>query len=114
MTLEDVIEVMKKAHSENKNVVRLHTGDPAIYGAIKEQMDELDKLNIDYTVVPGVSSFSAAASVIKKEFTLPSVTQTLILNKSRGKNSSTRNRGFRKTCVNWSIYGYFLIYKHDR
>src|SRR5665647_490857 len=47
MTLEDVIEVMRKAHSEDKNVVRLHTGDPAIYGAIKEQMDELDKLNID-------------------------------------------------------------------
>ncbi len=85
MTLEDVVEVMRKAHSENKNVVRLHTGDPAIYGAIKEQMDELDKLNIDYKIVPGVSSFSAAASVIKKEFTLPSVTQTLILTRVEGR-----------------------------
>jgi len=68
MTLEQVIEVMDKAEKENKMVVRLHTGDPAIYGAIKEQMDELDKLNIQYKVIPGVSSFTAAASVIKKEF----------------------------------------------
>lgn len=83
MTLDEVIDVVK----ENKNllVVRLHTGDPSIYGAIKEQMDELEKLNIDYTVVPGVSSFTAAASVIKKEFTLPSVSQTVILTRVEGR-----------------------------
>ncbi|MCY6372169.1 precorrin-4 C(11)-methyltransferase [Clostridium ganghwense] len=85
MTLEEVIEVTKKAHSENKEVVRLHTGDPAIYGAIKEQMDELEKLDISYEVVPGVSSFTAAASVIKKEFTLPNVTQTVILTRVEGR-----------------------------
>ncbi|MEG1256803.1 precorrin-4 C(11)-methyltransferase [Clostridium sp.] len=85
MTLEEVIEVMNKAEKENKMVVRLHTGDPAIYGAIKEQMDELDKLNIEYKVIPGVSSFTAAASVIKKEFTLPSVTQTVILTRVEGR-----------------------------
>lgn len=85
MTLEQVIEVMEKAEKENKMVVRLHTGDPAIYGAIKEQMDELDKLNIQYKVIPGVSSFTAAASVIKKEFTLPSVTQTVILTRVEGR-----------------------------
>lgn len=85
MTLEQVIEVMDKAEKENKMVVRLHTGDPAIYGAIKEQMDELDKLNIQYKVIPGVSSFTAAASVIKKEFTLPSVTQTVILTRVEGR-----------------------------
>jgi precorrin-4/cobalt-precorrin-4 C11-methyltransferase len=85
MTLEEVIEVMEKAEKENKMVVRLHTGDPAIYGAIKEQMDELDKLNIQYKVIPGVSSFTAAASVIKKEFTLPSVTQTVILTRVEGR-----------------------------
>jgi precorrin-4/cobalt-precorrin-4 C11-methyltransferase len=85
MTLEEVIEVMRKAHGENKDVVRLHTGDPAIYGAIKEQMDELDKFDINYAVVPGVSSFSAAASVIRKEFTLPSVTQTVILTRVEGR-----------------------------
>lgn len=85
MTLEQVIEVMERAEKENKMVVRLHTGDPAIYGAIKEQMDELDKLNIGYKVIPGVSSFTAAASVIKKEFTLPSVTQTVILTRVEGR-----------------------------
>lgn len=85
MTLEQVIEVMERAEKENKMVVRLHTGDPAIYGAIKEQMDELDKLNIKYKVIPGVSSFTAAASVIKKEFTLPSVTQTVILTRVEGR-----------------------------
>ncbi len=66
MTLKEVIEVIEKAHNENKSIVRLHTGDPSIYGAIKEQMDELDKLNICYEVIPGVSSFSAAAAAIKK------------------------------------------------
>ena len=83
MTLEEVIEVMNE--NRDKIIVRLHTGDPSIYGAIKEQMDELDKLNIDYEVVPGVSSFVAAASAIKKEFTLPSVTQTVILTRVEGR-----------------------------
>lgn len=83
MTLDEVIEVMKE--NRDKVIVRLHTGDPAIYGAIKEQMDELDKLNIEYKVIPGVSSFTAAASSIKKEFTLPSVTQTVILTRVEGR-----------------------------
>ena len=85
MTLENVIEVIIKGSEENKIIVRLHTGDPSIYGAIKEQMDELDKLNIGYEVVPGVSSFVAAAAAIKKEFTLPSVTQTVILTRVEGR-----------------------------
>lgn len=85
MTLEEVIEVIKNSKEENKLVVRLHTGDPSIYGAIKEQMDELDKLNIDYKVIPGVSSFTAAAAAIKSEFTLPSVTQTVILTRVEGR-----------------------------
>jgi len=85
MTLKEVMKVIEKAHNENKSIVRLHTGDPSIYGAIKEQMDELDKLNICYEVVPGVSSFSAAAASIKKEFTLPGVSQTLILTRVEGR-----------------------------
>lgn len=83
MTLDEVINVVKE--SKDLLVVRLHTGDPSIYGAIKEQMDELEKFNIAYTVVPGVSSFTAAASVIKKEFTLPSVSQTVILTRVEGR-----------------------------
>lgn len=85
MTLKEVIKVIEKAHNENKSIVRLHTGDPSIYGAIKEQMDELDKLNICYEVVPGVSSLAAAAASIKKEFTLPGVSQTLILTRVEGR-----------------------------
>ena len=85
MSLNDVIKVIKKNNDEGKKIVRLHTGDPSIYGAIKEQMDELDKLGIGYEVIPGVSSFTAAAAAIKKEFTLPNVTQTVILTRIEGK-----------------------------
>lgn len=85
MTLEEVIDVMKKGIREGKNIVRLHTGDPTIYGAIREQIDELDKLNIDYEVIPGVSSFTAACASIKREFTLPNVSQTVILTRIEGR-----------------------------
>ncbi len=85
MTLNEVIDVIKKAHVSNKKIVRLHTGDPAIYGAIKEQMDELQKFDIPYAVIPGVSSFTAAAASIKKEFTLPNVSQTIILTRVEGR-----------------------------
>ncbi|HDI3057566.1 TPA: precorrin-4 C(11)-methyltransferase [Clostridium botulinum] len=85
MTLKEVIKVIQKAYNGNRSIVRLHTGDPSIYGAIREQMDELDKLNICYEVVPGVSSFAAAAASIKKEFTLPGVSQTVILTRVEGR-----------------------------
>ncbi|SHE99780.1 precorrin-4 C(11)-methyltransferase [Clostridium fallax] len=91
MTLDDVIKVMKKAELEGKNVVRLHTGDPSIYGAIKEQMDELSKLSIEYKVIPGVSSFTAAAASINREFTLPNVTQTVILTRVEGRTPVPEN-----------------------
>lgn len=85
MTLEQVIEVMISGHNSGKNVVRLHTGDPSIYGAIREQMDILDTHSINYTVVPGVSSFIGAASSLKAEFTLPNVSQTVILTRMEGR-----------------------------
>lgn len=85
MTLEEVIEVIEEAVNKNLKVVRLHTGDPSIYGAIREQMDILDTKNIGYEVVPGVSSFTAACAAIKKEFTLPSVSQTVILTRIEGR-----------------------------
>lgn len=85
MTLEEVIEKMEAASRNKKNVVRLHTGDPTIYGAIREQMEALDKLGLDYEVVPGVSSFTAACASIKKEFTLPGVSQTVILTRLEGR-----------------------------
>ncbi|MEW9095194.1 MAG: precorrin-4 C(11)-methyltransferase [Clostridiaceae bacterium] len=85
MTLDQVIGVMKEEVNKGKTVVRLHTGDPSMYGAIKEQMDELDKLNIKYEIIPGVSSCFAAAAAIQREFTLPNVTQTLILTRVEGR-----------------------------
>jgi precorrin-4/cobalt-precorrin-4 C11-methyltransferase len=85
MTLEEVVEVIDKEYDAEKTIVRLHTGDPSIYGAIKEQMDLLDKKNIEYSVVPGVSSFCGAASVLNAEYTLPDVSQTVILTRMEGR-----------------------------
>lgn len=85
MTLEEVIDVMERGVGEGKLVARVHTGDPSIYGAIREQMDILDEKNISYEVIPGVSSFVASAAAIKKEFTLPGVTQTVILTRMEGR-----------------------------
>ncbi|MGJ0845873.1 precorrin-4 C(11)-methyltransferase [Tissierella praeacuta] len=85
MTLEEVIEVMDVAVKDDLKVVRLHTGDPTIYGAIREQMDLLDNKEISYEVVPGVSSFTGACASIKKEFTLPDVSQTIILTRIEGR-----------------------------
>ena len=85
MTLEEVLNVVKTAHAEGKTIVRLHTGDPAIYGAIKEQMDILDEWEIPYEIVPGVSSLFGAAAALKAEFTLPGVTQSVIITRLSGK-----------------------------
>ncbi len=85
MTLDEVIEVMEQGVAQGKKVVRVHTGDPSIYGAIREQMDRLEALDIPYEVVPGVSSFVASAAALKKEFTLPEVSQTVICTRLEGR-----------------------------
>ena len=85
MTLEEVIEVVVQAESDGKMTVRLHTGDPCIYGAIREQMDELDHRGISYEICPGVSSFCGAASAMKMEYTLPEVTQSVIITRMAGR-----------------------------
>ncbi len=85
MTLEEVMDVMIKAHEEEKRVVRLHTGEPSLYGAIREQMDILDEKDIIYSVCPGVSACFAAAASLGIEYTLPSVSQTLIITRLEGK-----------------------------
>ena len=85
MALEEIISVMEEASKANEDVARLHTGDPSIYGAIQEQMLELDKRDIDYEVIPGVSSFLAAASALKQELTLPGVSQTVIITRIEGR-----------------------------
>lgn len=85
MNLDEVIEVMKDAEEKGLKTARVHTGDPAVYGAHREQMDRLDALGISYEVIPGVSSFLATAAVLKKEYTLPGVSQTVILTRMEGR-----------------------------
>ncbi len=85
MSLDEVIAVTLMAIKANKIVARVHTGDPSIYGAHREQMDILDKYNIQFDVIPGVSSFVASAAAIKKEFTLPDVSQTVICTRLEGR-----------------------------
>lgn len=85
MTLEQVMQVLIQAEAAHKQTVRLHTGDPSIYGAIREQMDILDAHAISYEVVPGVSALQGAASALKAEYTLPGVTQTVIITRVEGR-----------------------------
>ena len=85
MTLEEVVEAVQDAEAEGLTTVRLHTGDPSLYGAVREQMDRLGALGIPYDVTPGVSSFSAAAAALEEEYTLPGLSQTLILTRMAGR-----------------------------
>lgn len=85
MTLEEVLDVLMSDDGEEKTIVRLHTGDPSIYGAIREQMDVLKAHHIAHEVVPGVSSFCGAAAALQAEYTLPNVSQTVILTRMEGR-----------------------------
>lgn len=85
MTLEEVLEVMEQADREQKMTVRLHTGDPCLYGAIREQMDHLDELGIAYDSCPGVSSFCGAAAALNLEYTLPEVSQSVVITRMEGR-----------------------------
>lgn len=85
MTLEEVVSVMEQAEAEGKVTVRLHTGDPSVYGAIREQMDILAGKGIPFDVVPGVSSFCAAAAALQAEYTLPGVSQSVVITRMEGR-----------------------------
>lgn len=85
MTLEEVIDVMKAAEKNGQMTVRLHTGDPSLYGAIREQMDQLNELGIQYAVCPGVSSFCGAAAALGMEYTLPDITQSVVITRMAGR-----------------------------
>lgn len=85
MTLDEVIDTIRQAEKEGLTTVRLHTGDPCLYGAIREQMDRLRQLNIDFDICPGVSSFCAAAAALEAEYTLPGVSQSVIITRMAGR-----------------------------
>ncbi len=85
MTLEEVLGVMRAADAHGRDVVRLHTGDPCLYGAIQEQMDALAARGVAFDVVPGVSSFCGAAAALRQEYTLPGVSQSVVITRLQGR-----------------------------
>ena len=106
MTLEDVIDVMER--NRDKDIVRLHTGDPCLYGAIKEQMDILEEKGMAFNYVPGVSSFCGAAAALKTEYTLPDVTQTVIITRMEGRTPVPENERMRLLAGHGSTMVIFL------
>ncbi|MGL4403677.1 MAG: precorrin-4 C(11)-methyltransferase [Fusobacteriaceae bacterium] len=108
MTLEEVVAVIKRGVSEGKLVARVHTGDPSIYGAIREQMVLLDNDGIEYEVIPGVSSFVASAAAIKREFTLPGVSQTVICTRLEGRTPVPEEEALEKLASHRASMAIFL------
>ena len=111
MTLEDVLEVMEKAEAEGKMTVRLHTGDPCIYGAIREQMDRLDEKGIDYESCPGVSAFCGAASALNLEYTLPGVSQSAIITRMAGRTPVPERESIASFAAHQATDGCFFEYR---
>jgi len=108
LTLEEVIEIIKSAEAQGKTTVRLHTGDSSIYGAVREQFDELDALGIEYDVCPGVSAFCGAAAALKAEYTLPDVTQTVIITRMEGRTPVPEKEKIRSLAAHQSTMVLFL------
>ena len=108
LTLEEVIELIRKAESEGKTTVRLHTGDSSIYGAVREQFDELEKHGIDYDVCPGVSAFCGAAAALRAEYTLPDVSQTVIITRAAGRTPVPERESIRALAAHQATMVLFL------
>lgn len=108
MTLEQIIAVVKAAEAAGKTTVRLHTGDSSIYGAVREQFDELDELGIEYDVCPGVSAFCGAAAALKTEYTLPDVSQTVIITRAAGRTPVPEREAIRALAAHQSTMVLFL------
>lgn len=108
MTLDEVISIIKKTEKSARNTVRLHTGDPSIFGAVREQMDRLDSLGISYDICPGVSSFCGAAAALKAEYTLPDVSQTVILTRMAGRTPVPESESIESLAAHHSTMVIFL------
>lgn len=108
MTLEEVLQVLMDADAHGSQVVRLHTGDPCLYGAIREQMDVLDARGIAYDYTPGVSSFCGAAAALKAEYTLPDVSQTVIITRMEGRTPVPERERMRDLASHGSTMVIFL------
>ena len=108
MTLEETLSVMEEAEKNGRTTVRLHSGDPSLYGAIGEQMRELDRLGIEYDITPGVSSFSGAAAALKTEYTLPDVSQTVIITRAAGRTAVPESEDLRSLASHGATMVLFL------
>ena len=108
MNLDETTAVIVKAAAEGKLVARLQTGEPSLYGAIGEQMAELDKLGIDYAVIPGVSSLFASAAALKTELTIPEVSQTVVITRLAGRTPVPENEALHRLAGNGGTLAVFL------
>ena len=108
MTLEEVLDIIRAAEAAKKTTVRLHTGDSSIFGAVREQFDALDALGIEYDVCPGVSSFCGAAASLKAEYTLPDVSQTVIISRMEGRTPVPEREKIRDLAAHGATMVLFL------
>ena len=108
MTLEQVLDVMREAHGKGLDLVRLHTGDPCLYGAVREQMDRLDALGIPWDDTPGVSSFCGAAAALGAELTLPGVSQTVVITRMAGRTPVPEGESLERLASHGASMAIFL------
>lgn len=108
MTLEEVIQTFEENEKKGWDTVRLHTGDPSLFGAIREQMDQLDQLGLSYDVTPGVSSFCGAAAALQAEYTLPDVSQSVIITRMAGRTPVPDGEQLRKMATHGCTMVLFL------
>ncbi len=108
MTLEEIAEIMSNADEEGLDIVRLHTGDPSIYGAVREQMDILEERGINYDSCPGVSSFCGAASALNLEYTLPEISQSVIITRAEGRTPVPEKESIKAFAAHGSTMVLFL------
>ena len=111
LTLDEVISIMKEAEEEGKNTVRLHTGDPSIYGAVREQMDLLETLSIPYESCPGVSACFGAAASLNLEYTLPGVSQSLVITRMEGRTAVPEKESIQSFAVHQASMAIYLSSK---
>lgn len=108
LNLNEIIEIIEKAIAKNKEVARVHTGDPSIYGAIGEQIRELKKRNIPYTIIPGVSSVFGTASVLEAELTLPEISQSVIITRPEGRTPKPKDESLKSFAAHHATMCIFL------
>jgi precorrin-4/cobalt-precorrin-4 C11-methyltransferase len=108
MDLNTIVDTIRTYHNRGKKIIRLHTGDPALYGAIYEQMRELEKIDIPYETIPGVTAAFAASSKMNMEYTLPEITQTLILTRISGRTPVPESEDLEKLAAHKASMAIYL------